>query len=115
MKYTDLYIWCASRKMGSLIYDSTKSFSKDEIYKLTNQIQRSNISVSSDIEESCGRETSKDTIRLLHSPNGWLYEIERQLYFAVDQTYLDITGLNRLVSKQKCKKIAKWLYKQQLL
>lgn len=57
MNYNELDVWLNSRELVTLIYQSTKSFPRDELYGLTNQIRRSAISIPSNIVEGCGRHT----------------------------------------------------------
>ena len=106
MEYTDLDVWIESRKLVRMIYDSTKSFPKEEIYGLTNQMRRSSISIPSNIAEGCGRKTSADTIQFLHFARGSLYELETQLYLSLDQKYIDNPTFESLLSQIKiCKKL----------
>lgn len=76
--YTDLEVWKESRKLANHIYELTKSFPKEELYGITNQIRRCAVSVPSNIAEGCGRQTAKDTIHFLHISRGSLYELETQ-------------------------------------
>lgn len=86
--YTDLEIWIETRRLVNEIYQLTKSFPKEEVYGITNQIRRSSISVSSNITEGCGRQSSKETIHFLYIARGSLYELETQLYLSSDQNYI---------------------------
>lgn len=88
MEFTDLEIWKESRKLVSMIYLLTKSFSKDEQFGLTSQIRRSAISIPSNVAEGCGRRISKDTLQFLHIARGSIYELETQLYLAIDLNYI---------------------------
>lgn len=86
--YTDLEIWIETRRLVNEVYQLTKSFPKEEVYGITNQIRRSSISVSSNITEGCGRQSSKETIHFLYIARGSLYELETQLYLSSDQNYI---------------------------
>ena len=106
MEYTDLDVWIASRKLVKMIYDTTGSFPKEEIYGLTNQIRRSSISIPSNIAEGCGRRTSADTIQFLHIARGSLYELETQCFLALDQSYLTDKQFQEISNQTKtCKKL----------
>ena len=87
-KYTDLEVWIETRRLVNEVYQLTKSFPKEEVYGITNRIRRSSISVSSNIAEGCGRQSSKETIHFLYIPGGSLYELETQLYLSSDQNYI---------------------------
>lgn len=62
MEYKDLEVWIEARKLTKLVYDSTKSYPKEEIFGLTNQMRRSSVSVPSNIAEGCRRNITKETI-----------------------------------------------------
>lgn len=106
MEYRDLDVWKLSRKLVNSIYELTKSFPKEELYGLTNQIRRCAISIPSNIAEGCGRRTSKDTIQFLYISRGSLYELETQLFLALDQNFISETHLNEIISQiESCKKL----------
>ena len=106
MEYTDLDVWIESRKLVRIIYDLTKSFPKEEVYGLISQMRRSTISVPSNIAEGCGRRTSADTIQFLHVARGSLYELETQLFLALDQEYMDESNFEVVLNQIKtCKKL----------
>ncbi|MGY3792794.1 four helix bundle protein [Aquimarina sp. 433] len=87
MEYTELKVWKETRLLVNTIYKMTKLFPKDETYGLTNQMRRCAISIPSNIAEGCGRKTPKDSIHFFHISRGSLYELETQLYIALDQEY----------------------------
>ncbi|MGO4920590.1 four helix bundle protein [Maribacter spongiicola] len=104
--YTELEVWKESRILVKDIYTMTKSFPKEETYGLTNQLRRCAVSIPSNIAEGCGRRTAADTIQFLHVSRGSLYELETQLFIALDQQYLIKEDFD-LIAKQilKCKKL----------
>ena len=87
-EYTELEVWTESRKLVNLVYEKTKIFPKDELFGLTNQIRRSAISIPSNIAEGLGRRTAADTLQFLYISRGSLYELETQMYLALDQKYI---------------------------
>lgn len=106
MEYTDLEVWKETRVLASSIYQITKLFPNEEIYGLTSQMRRSAVSIPSNIAEGCGRRTSADTMQFLHISRGSLFELETQLYIALDQNYLkqeDFKQINNEILK--CKKL----------
>tara|TARA_R110000737_G_scaffold109738_1_gene142746 strand:- start:836 stop:1192 length:357 start_codon:yes stop_codon:yes gene_type:complete len=106
MEYTELEVWKESRILANSIYKVSQQFPKVEMYGLTNQIRRCAVSVPSNIAEGCGRRTPADTIQFLHVSRGSLYELETQLFIALDQQYLIKEDFD-LIAKQilKCKKL----------
>jgi four helix bundle protein len=104
--YLDLDVWKKSRNLTKEVYVLTKSFPKEELYGLTNQIRRSAVSVTSNIAEGSGRQTAKDTIQFLYIARGSLYELETQLFIASDLEYLNAKQLENLVVViTECKKL----------
>lgn len=106
MEYIELEVWKESRLLVSSLYKVTKSFPKEELYGLTSQMRRCAVSIPSNIAEGCGRRTSADTIRFLHISRGSLYELETQLFLALDQEYLDEENFKtQTVQITLCKKL----------
>lgn len=104
--YIELDVWIKSRELASLVYEVTKSFPKEEMFGLTSQIRRSEVSVPSYIAEGCGRNTTKDTIQFLFISRGFLYELETQLFISFYLKYLNNEQSDRVVSKiTECKKM----------
>ncbi|MBD2767826.1 four helix bundle protein [Hymenobacter sp. BT664] len=87
--YTDLEVWQLARKLTSEVYAVSRLFPKEELFGLTNQLRRAAVSVPSNIAEGCGRQTPRDTINFLFIARGSLYELETQLYVALDLQYLN--------------------------
>ena len=69
-------------------------------------MRRSAISIPSNIAEGCGRRTSKDTLQFLHIARGSLYELETQLYLALDVRHIS-NEEHKATNKQitVCKKL----------
>ncbi|UJH68245.1 four helix bundle protein [Muricauda sp. SCSIO 65647] len=89
-----------------MIYDLTNSFLNEEVYGLTNQMRRGDISVPSNIAEGRGRKTSLDTVQFLHVSRGSLYELEAQLFLALDQEYIGLLNFESVLNQIKtCKKL----------
>tara|TARA_B110000503_G_C6845373_1_gene288513 strand:+ start:44 stop:262 length:219 start_codon:yes stop_codon:yes gene_type:complete len=72
MNYTELEVWKYARVLVKLVYLLTKSFQKEEIYGLINQIRRNVVSVPSNIVEGIGRQSNKETIHFLYVAKGSL-------------------------------------------
>ncbi|MHA7058319.1 four helix bundle protein [Aquimarina sp. M1] len=87
MEYTALEISKETRLLVNRSYDVTKRFPKDELYGLINQTRRCSIFIPSNIAESCGRRSPKDSIHFFHIYRRSLYELGTQLYLALDQNY----------------------------
>ncbi|WP_298766685.1 four helix bundle protein [uncultured Polaribacter sp.] len=99
MNYTDLDVWKYSRRLVKTVYLLTKSFPKEEIYGLTNQIRRCSVSVPSNIAEGIGRQSNKETIHFLYIAKGSLQEVETQLYLSFDLEYISEKELKTTIEK----------------
>lgn len=103
---TELDVWKETRGLVKEIYLATKNFPKEEQYGITNQIQRSAVSIPSNIAEGCGRNSPKDSLQFFYIARGSLYELETQLILSFDLTYLCQEHLNfYLHLVEKCKKL----------
>lgn len=106
MEYKNLDVWIETRKLTKLVYDLTKSYPKEEIFGLTNQMKRSSVSVPSNIAEGCGRNTAKETTHFLFIARGSLFELETQFYLSLDLTYINNEDF-KIIANQiiLCKKL----------
>ena len=77
--YKDLIVWQKAIDLVVLIYEHSKSFPKDEIYGLRQQIRRAGVSVPSNIAEGQCRNTTKDFLNFLGIGHGSLAEVDTQL------------------------------------
>lgn len=86
--YKDLIVWNKSMDLVKEVYSLINHFPKSEAFALSLQLQRSVVSVPSNIAEGRGRQTEKEFKQFLHIARGSLYEVETQLLIAVQQSYL---------------------------
>lgn len=86
--YKNLDVWKESRKLVSIIYIVSKEFPDDEKFGLTSQIKRAAISVPSNIAEGIGRNSKKETKQFCYISKGSLYEVETQIYLALDLGFI---------------------------
>lgn len=89
-------MWQKAMTFVTEIYKTTKLFPKTEQYGLTSQIQRSAVSVPSNIAEGYGRQGLKDYLRFLNIGLASLFELQTQIEFSYNLEY---------VSKEKFKKL----------
>jgi len=60
--HKDLEIWKRSVDLVTAIYEVTKSFPKEEVYGIINQMRRCAISIPSNIAEGAARNSGKEFI-----------------------------------------------------
>ncbi len=77
--YRDLLVWQDAVNLAAHIYEITKSFPRDEIYGLTNQMRRATVSISSNVAEGYGRYSTGAYPHHLKIARGSINEIESQL------------------------------------
>jgi len=87
--FKTLNVWQRARFFVTKIYTLTRTFPKEEQFGLTSQLNRSTVSIPSNIAEGCGRSTKKDLSRFLDISIGSSCEAETQLYLAFDLNYID--------------------------
>lgn len=95
--YRDLLVWQKSMDLCEGVYEVTRSFPRDEIYGLTQQIRRAAVSVPSNIAEGQGRGGDKEFDRFLAIAYGSLREIETQLLLAHRLKYISERTANELL------------------
>lgn len=95
-RFEDLIFWQKARELTRRVYTqaSVGKFSTD--YGLRDQVQRSCVSVMSNIAEGFGRGTNKEMLQYLFVARGSLSEVKSQLYVAQDLGYVTESEAIRL-------------------
>ena len=91
--YRDLEVWKRGVDLVELIYKLTQSFPSEEKFGLTSQLRRAAVSISSNIAEGWGRDSTKDYVRFVRIARSSLFEIETQLIIAHRLGYLNEDAL----------------------
>jgi len=101
--YKDLVVWQKSVELARCVYVVTRQLPKEERYGLASQMQRSSVSIGSNIAEGYGRNSRKDYCQFLRIARGSTYELDTQLTIckAVYPTvrYNEVADLSDEVSK----------------
>jgi len=97
--YKELNVWKESKDFSIYIYKLTKSFPKTEIYGITSQINRSAVSIPSNVAEGVGRNSNKDFLRFIHIAIGSSFELETQLIIAHEIGFINKEIFNDLIDK----------------
>jgi four helix bundle protein len=85
--YRDLVVWQKAMALVSAVYRLTSAFPDAERFGLTSQIQRSAVSIPSNIAEGQGRLATKEFRQFLGVARGSLKELETQLLISLDLAY----------------------------
>ena len=107
--FQKLRVWQLAKELAVKIYKltQTNTFSKD--YGLKDQIQRSAVSIPSNIAEGDDLETDKQSIRHFYIAKGSTAELLTQLIIAQEIGYLDAETNSLLINN--CKIISVMLTK----
>jgi four helix bundle protein len=97
--YIDLKVWQESMKLVVECYQLTDKFPKNEVYGLSSQLQRSAVSIPSNIAEGRQRQHKREFIQHLSIAYGSLAELETHLQIAGRLKYIDDDRLNELLDK----------------
>jgi four helix bundle protein len=87
--YKELLIWQKGIVLVKEVYKLTKKFPRTEKFGLINQIQRSAISIPSNIAEGQARQHSKEFRQFLFMALGSLAELDTQLNIALELNYIN--------------------------
>jgi four helix bundle protein len=85
--YKELNVWQKGIEIVEKIYNITEKFPQNELYILTSQMQRSAISISSNIAEGFVRGHSAEYRQFLRIALGSCAELETQLIIADKRNY----------------------------
>lgn len=95
--HQDLKVFQKSVDVAMIIFELSKSFSKEELYSLTDQIRRSSRSVSANISEAWGkRKYEKSFVAKLTDSEGEARETQTWLLFALKCNYINEEQFNNL-------------------
>jgi four helix bundle protein len=95
-KYKELKVWQRSVDLATNVYQLTKHFRSDERFGLTSQINRSVVSIASNIAEGSGRGSKKDFSRFLSIAYGSAYELETQIIISNNLKYLSVKNFKSI-------------------
>jgi len=74
--------WQQAVDFADLVYSSTRTFPREEMFGLTTQLRRAAISVSSNIAEGSSRSSRTDFARFTEIATGSLFEVVSQSLIA---------------------------------
>lgn len=82
------------------MYKITKTFPKDELFGITNQLRRAAVSIAANIVEGQARSSKKEFLQFLSIANASLVEVEYYLELIRDLEYIDNESYNRFEEKR---------------
>ena len=108
--YRDLEVYKLSREVSKEIFALTKTFPKEELYSLSDQIRRSSRSIGAQIAEAWGkRRYEMHFISKLTDADGEQLETQHWLEVSEECHYIESTTRDKLL--QKCESIGKMIQK----
>lgn len=84
--FKQLIVWNKAMRLTKLAYSLTAQLPTVEAFGLKSQIQRSAVSIPSNIAEGSKRGTKRDFVQFLRIAHGSLAELETQIYL-VEEVY----------------------------
>ena len=87
--YNNLQIWQDAMDIVEMIYQVTAQFPPEEKYGLRSQMNRSAISIPSNIAEGAGRNTDKEFSHFVSIAIGSMYEFHTQIILCERISYID--------------------------
>ncbi len=94
LRFRDLEVWRVSMDLVVKVYEITREFPKSEQFGLASQLQRSAVSIPSNIAEGSGRVTKKDFAHFLDQVRGSLFEVITQLEICRSLNFGDLDKIN---------------------
>ena len=94
--FKDLVVWEKAHGLTLELYAVTRTFPKEELYGITNQIRRAAASIGANLAEGCGRRTDGEFGRFLLIAMGSASELTYHLLLARDLHLLRETDYVRL-------------------
>ena len=97
--YKKLEVWQESVSLVTEIYLLTNNFPDREKFGLINQINRSAVSIPSNIAEGAGRISKNEFVQFLGYAIASSYELETQLIIAYNLKFVSIEQKNNINEK----------------
>jgi four helix bundle protein len=88
--FKELLVWKKSIELVKSIYQITSMLPSDERFGLISQMNRSSVSIPSNIAEGSGRTSEKEFLHFLNIAISSSYELETQLIISNELYELDV-------------------------
>lgn len=87
--HKDLLLWQRSMRLAADVYRYARTLPRHELIGLVTQLQRSAVSIPSNIAEGAGRRTTKEFLSFLYIARGSWAELDTQLLLAHELGYVN--------------------------
>ncbi|PIY93257.1 MAG: four helix bundle protein [Candidatus Magasanikbacteria bacterium CG_4_10_14_0_8_um_filter_32_14] len=94
--FIDLIAWKKNHEFVLNVYLITKSFPREEMFGLTDQIRRASSSITANIAEGYGRYYIKDKLRFYYQARGSNTECQNHLILAHELNYIPDEDYNKI-------------------
>ena len=95
--YKDLIAWQKAMALVTEIYRGTQRFPREEVYGLTSQLRRAAVPIPSNLAEGQARHSPKEFKHFLSHAPGSLVEVETQLLFGQNLSFLSAKDAEHLL------------------
>lgn len=97
--FENLKVWQSAMDLAENCYKITTSFPDTEKFGLVSQIRRCSVSISSNIAEGCGRNSSKELLNFLRIANGSAAELLSQIILSMRLKFILASDGEKLKDK----------------
>jgi four helix bundle protein len=99
--YSKIDAWKLADDLTVEVYQMTRSFPKEELYSLTNQLRRAAYSVPANMAEGASREGKRDYLHFLYIARGSLSETQYFIHLSNRLGYVSAAESERLRGETK--------------
>ena len=82
--FRELEVWQVAMRLAAQVYQATAKFPREERYGLSSQLQRSAVSIPSNIAEGNARASAKEYARFVSMAQGSCAELQTPLLLSID-------------------------------
>ena len=97
--FKNIEVWKRAHGLVKSVYEVTASFPASELYGITSQVQRSAVSIPTNIAEGCGKGNNADFARYLQISFGSASEVEYLLLLSFELNYLEKVTYDSLTNQ----------------
>ncbi len=97
--FHDLNAWKEGHKLVLMVYSTTGTFPKEELFGLVSQMRRCAISITSNIAEGFSRQSYKEKTQFYSISLGSITELQNQLLVARDVGFISEENYDKLAEQ----------------